>query len=53
MIIRRGLLRQKWYGLFIADNNLKLAKTTDHYANRVDLVSMLDKYFPDWPREQA
>ena len=48
-IVRRGLLNQKWYARFIADNNLKLARTTEHYHNLGDLKAMLQKYFPDWP----
>ena len=48
-IVRSGVLRQKWYARFIADNNLKLARTTEHYWNLGDLKAMLAKYFPDWP----
>lgn len=48
-IVRRGVLKQKWYARFIADNNLTLARTTEHYHNLGDLKAMLAKYFPDWP----
>lgn len=48
-VVRRGLLAQKWYARFIADNDLKLARTTEHYHNLGDLKAMLAKYFPDWP----
>lgn len=48
-IIRRTLLKQKWYARFIADNDLTLTRTTDHYANLGDLEAMLAEYFPDWP----
>lgn len=47
-IVRRGLLKQKWYGRFIADNDLRLARTTEHYHNLGDLKAMLANYFPDW-----
>jgi hypothetical protein len=47
-IVRRGLLSQRWYARFIADNNLKLART-EHYVSLGDLKAMLAKYFPDWP----
>lgn len=48
-IHRSGMLRQKWRALFIADNNLVLAKTSEHYHNLGDLKAMLAKYYPDWP----
>jgi hypothetical protein len=48
-IVRRGILSQKWYARFISDNNLRLARTTEHYANLGDLKAVLAKYFPDWP----
>lgn len=48
-IHRAGLLRQKWSAKFIADNNLTLARTSEHYHNLGDLKAMLEKYFPDWP----
>jgi hypothetical protein len=50
-IVRRGAFRQKWYARFIADNNERLARTTEHYHNLGDLKAMLAKYFPDWPQE--
>ena len=48
-IVRRGVLKQKWYGRFVGDNNLKLAGTIEHYHNLGDLKAMLQKYYPDWP----
>ena len=45
---RRGLLKQKWAARFVADNNLSLTRTTEHYHNLGDLKAMLAKYFPDW-----
>lgn len=48
-VVRRGLLKQRWYAVFIADNDLRLARTTEHYHNLGDLKAMLTKYFPDWP----
>ena len=48
-INRAGMLRQKWSANFIADNNLKLARTSEHYHNLGDLKAMLAKYYPDWP----
>ena len=47
-IVRRGLFKQKWYARFVADNELTLARTTEHYHNLGDLKAMLAKYFPDW-----
>jgi hypothetical protein len=47
-IVRRTLLKQKWYARFHADNDLVLAHT-EHYANLGDLQAMLNEYFPDWP----
>jgi hypothetical protein len=48
-IVRRTLLKQKWYARFIADNDETLSRTTDHYANLGDLTAMLNEYFPTWP----
>jgi hypothetical protein len=47
-IRRRGMLKQKWVARFVADNNLILARTTEHYHNLGDLKAMLAKYFPGW-----
>lgn len=47
-IRRRGLLKQKWIARFIADNNLSLARTTEHYHNLGDLKAMLANYYSDW-----
>jgi hypothetical protein len=48
-IRRSGALRQKWRAVFIADNGLTLAKTSEHYHNLGDLKAMLHNYYPDWP----
>jgi hypothetical protein len=42
-------LPQPFYALLIADNNEALFRTTDFYYNKPDVLSMLEKYFPDWP----
>ena len=47
-IVRRGLFKQKWYARFVADNELTLARSSEHYHNLGDLKAMLAKYFPDW-----
>ncbi len=48
-IRHRAWLTQKWTARFVADNNLVLARTTEHYHNLGDLKAMLAKYYPDWP----
>ena len=48
VIVRRGVLKQKWYARFVADNGLTLTRTTEHYHNLGDLKAMLAKYFPEW-----
>jgi hypothetical protein len=42
-------LPQPFYALLIADNHEALFRTTDFYYNKADVLSMLEKYFPDWP----
>jgi hypothetical protein len=38
-----------WYGTFYSGGNHKaLARTTDGYHNRQDLVAMLSRYFPQF-----
>jgi uncharacterized protein YegP (UPF0339 family) len=46
-IVKRGLLKQKYYARFIGANGKVLA-WTEHYNNLADLETMLGKYFPDW-----
>lgn len=47
-IVERGIMKQKFYARFIADNG-QILSVTEKYNNLTDLKGMLEKYYPEWP----
>ena len=48
LIKKKGTHKQKYHGVFIADNGEPLAHT-EKLTSKKQLEDMIGKYFPGWP----